>query len=74
MIIEVVFEGNPQKLKWTKRANGWMLLNMVTPPMPNENWILTGPDGTILDRDEPLADQVADGQRIYISRQAGTAA
>ena len=75
MIVEVVFEGNPKSINWDKRAYLGELMNMFTPPASGDVWIATGPDGAILDRNKPVGDQVADGgQRIYISRQAGTAA
>ena len=68
MIVEVVFEGNPKKVTWNKRAKLGTLMNMFTPFTPFDAWITTSPDGTILDRDKPVGDQVVDGQRIYISR------
>ena len=74
MIIEVVFEGNPKKQECNKRASLGMLMSMYAPIIPPATWIATAHDGTVLNPEKPIGDQVADGQRIYISRQAGTAA
>ena len=75
MIVEVVFEGNPKSINWDKRAYLGELMNMFTPPAFGDVWIAIDQEGNVLDRNKAVGDQVADGgQRIYIARQAGTAA
>ena len=71
MIIEVVFLGSPEKVRWNKKHTLAELMRVFT---PRGQWIATGHDGTILDPAKPVDGQVSDGERIYISRQAGTAA
>ncbi len=74
MIIEAFFEGNPTKIIWNKKHAIDELLNMFTPPLESERYIAVDENGTILVRHKKAGEQVSDGQRVYISRRAGTAA